>query len=296
MFFDWECLCARIQSTKINVPNNNAARDLLKLKSLALMFYLSLIGEMWGIIMALSDNGQYLRGIKLLRDQIASFSQYPFSLPAICTLETLVFHPRVTFLVGENGTGKSTFLEAVAVAYGFNPEGGTVNFNFSTRDSHSKLYKFLRLIKSAKKPRDGFFLRAESFYNLATNIEEIGDGLIDSYGGRSLHEQSHGESFFATFMNRFGGRGLYILDEPEAALSPVRQMSLISLIHDLVREDSQFIIATHSPIIMAYPDAAIFKLSANGFEAVRYEETEHYIIMKEFMNNREKMLKVLLTP
>lgn len=248
--------------------------------------------------MALNDNWQYLRSIELLRNEIKSFSQYPFSLPAICNLETLELHPRVTFIIGENGTGKSTFLEAIAVAWGFNPEGGTVNFNFHTRNSHSELYRFIRLVRSAKKPKDGFFLRAESFYNLATNIDELDNlgrkRLIDSYGGRSLHEQSHGESFFATFMNRFAGRGIYILDEPEAALSPLRQMSLISRIHELVRQDSQFIIATHSPIIMGYPDAAILQLSAKGFEAVQYEETEHYIVMKEFMNNREKMLKVLL--
>ena len=251
--------------------------------------------------MVLDNNWQYLRSIKLLRDKITSFSQYPFSLPAIYTLENLEFHPRVTFIVGENGTGKSTFLEAIAVAWGFNPEGGTVNFNFSTRESHSELYKYLRLVRSAKKPRDGFFLRAESFYNVASNIDELDEldlvsrkRLVDSYGGRSLHAQSHGESFFAIFMNRFGGRGLYILDEPEAALSPVRQMALISRIHDLVRQDSQFIIATHSPIIMGYPDAVILQLTTKGFETVQYEETEHYMVMKEFMNNREKMLKVLL--
>ncbi|MFA7468415.1 MAG: AAA family ATPase, partial [Desulfotomaculaceae bacterium] len=173
---------------------------------------------------------------------------------------------------------------------------GTFNFNFHTWNTHSELYKYLRLVISAQKPRDGFFLRAESFYNLATNIDELGQGLINSYGGLSLHEQSHGESFFATFMNRFGGRGLYILDEPEAALSPVRQMALVSRIHDLVRQDSQFIIATHSPIIMGYPDAAILQLAAGGFETVRYEETEHYMVMKEFVNNRDKMLKMLLKP
>jgi len=248
------------------------------------------------MIMVLDNKWQYLRSIKLLRDKIISFSQYPFSLPVICTLETLEFHPRVTFIVGENGTGKSTFLEAIAVAWGFNPEGGTINFNFHTWNTHSELYKYLRLVRSAQKPRDGFFLRAESFYNLATNIDELGQGLINSYGGLSLHEQSHGESFFATFMNRFGGRGLYILDEPEAALSPVRQMALVSRIHDLVRQDSQFIIATHSPIIMGYPDAAILQLAAGGFETVRYEETEHYMVMKEFVNNRDKMLKMLLKP
>lgn len=240
------------------------------------------------------DSGNYLRSVILLRDKVDSFSRYPFSLPAFRDLNTLDLHPRVTFIVGENGTGKSTLLEAIAVAWGFNPEGGTRNFNFSTRATHSDLFEYIRLVRGAKRPRDGFFLRAESFYNLATNIEELGQGLIDSYGGRSLHDQSHGESFFATFMNRFGGKGLYILDEPEAALSPSRQMAAISRIHDLVQQDSQFIIATHSPVIMAYPDATIFQLTGKGFDIVDYEETEHYMVTKEFLNNRKKMLRILM--
>lgn len=249
--------------------------------------------------MVLSGNGHYVRSIELLRDKIPSFSEYPLSLPAFSSLEALSFHPRVTFIVGENGTGKSTLLEAIAVAWGFNPEGGTRNFSFSTRASHSSLFEYIRLVRGVKKPRDGFFLRAESFYNLATNIEELDrEGgkyrLIDSYGGRSLHDLSHGESFFATFMNRFGGRGLYILDEPEAALSPSRQLAAVSMIHDLVRQGSQFIIATHSPVIMAYPDASIFQLSGKGFDVVDYEETEHYLVMKDFFNNRKKMLNILM--
>ncbi|QZY53836.1 AAA family ATPase [Crassaminicella profunda] len=248
--------------------------------------------------MKLSENNQYLRSIRLLRDEINSFSRYPFDLPIVNGLSTLTFHPRVTFVVGENGTGKSTLLEAIATSFGFNPEGGTKNFNFSSRDTHSELYEYIRLSKGIKRPKDGFFLRAESFYNLATNIEELdksggGPRIIDSYGGTSLHAQSHGESFFATFINRFSGRGLYILDEPEAALSPFRQMSMISRIHQLVQEESQFIIATHSPIIMAYPDAMILQVN-NGFKRVNYEETEHYQIMKQFMNNREKMLNILM--
>ncbi|HWQ61034.1 MAG TPA: AAA family ATPase, partial [Negativicutes bacterium] len=158
--------------------------------------------------MELSDT--YLRSIKLLREEIDSFDQYPFSLPIFRELDILEFHPQVTFIIGENGTGKSTLLEAVAIAWGFNPEGGTRNFTFSTRSSHSQLHEKIRLIRGAKKPKDGFFLRAESFYNLATQIDELGVGGY--YGGKSLHEQSHGEAFFATFMNRFKGNGLYILD------------------------------------------------------------------------------------
>lgn len=168
--------------------------------------------------MGLLECSQYLRSIQLNKDDIESFSKYPFCLPAIEKLSSLEFHPKVTFIVGENGSGKSTILEAIATAYGFNPEGGTINFNFSSMDTHSELYKYIKLVKGVKKPKNGFFLRAESFYNLATNIDElerVRPGLVSSYGGQSLHKQSHGESFFAVFMNRFGSNGLYILDEPE---------------------------------------------------------------------------------
>lgn len=172
----------------------------------------------------------------------------------------------VTFLVGENGSGKSTLLEAIAVSCGFNAEGGTRNFTFSTRATHSELGEYITVAKR-RYPRDGFFLRAESFYNVATNIDEMDEEpsfsprLIDSYGGVSLHSQSHGESFLALVQNRFGGEGLYLLDEPEAALSPTRQLTLLGEMHQLVERNSQFIIATHSPILMAYPGARIYELS-----------------------------------
>lgn len=246
------------------------------------------------------DARHYLREVRLLRDKISSFDSYPFSLPAVRNLDILALHPAVTFLIGENGSGKSTLLEAIAIAWGFNPEGGTRNFNFATRRSHSALHQCIRLSRGYRRPRDGFFLRAESFFNVATEIEHLdeapafGPPVIDSYGGQSLHEQSHGESFFALLMNRFGGNGLYILDEPEAALSPTRQMAMLSRLHELVKNDSQFIIATHSPIIMAYPDAQIFSLSVQGIASVSYEETEHFLVAKDFLNNREKMLRVLL--
>jgi len=248
----------------------------------------------------LSINSQYIRSVELNRDEIDSFDGYPFCLPAIYNMPDLVLNPKVSFIIGENGTGKSTLLEAIAVAYGFNAEGGTRNFNFESRSTHSKLYQYIRLIKGFKKPKDGFFLRAESFYNLATNIDELDKQLtarpriIDSYGGLSLHEQSHGESFFSVFINRFSGDGLYILDEPEAALSPSRQMSMITRIHELTEKGgSQFIIATHSPIIMAYPNSVIYEIK-DTFEVVKYEDTVHYQIMHTFMNNKEKMLKILM--
>ncbi|MBU3215797.1 AAA family ATPase [Clostridium estertheticum] len=240
---------------------------------------------------------QYLRRLELKRESVGSFSNYPFCLPTIKNLSSLDFHPKVTFIVGENGSGKSTILEAIAIACGFNPEGGTNNFNFSSMNTHSELYKYIKLVKGVKKPENGFFLRAESFYNLASNIDEIdregGPRLVSSYGGQSLHKQSHGESFFAVFMNRFGSNGLYILDEPEAALSPSRQMSMITRIHELVNMGSQFIISTHSPIIMAYPESTIYEIK-DKMEVVRYEETENYQITKNFINNRDKMLRILI--
>lgn len=244
-------------------------------------------------------SSHYVRGVSLKRDAIPSFGNYPFNLPSLKALDELTFHPKVTFLIGENGMGKSTLLEAVAVALGFNAEGGSFNFNFSTFDSHSELGNYVKVIKGIDRPSDGFFLRAESFYNVASNIEEMdseggGPRVIDSFGGRSLHEQSHGEAFFSTFLHRFRGKGIYILDEPEAALSPLRQMSMLTRIHDLVGEQSQFIIATHSPIIMAYPDSVIYEFTEEGITEKNLEETNHYRIMKQFFDDKKRMMHHLL--
>lgn len=243
----------------------------------------------------------YLRKVSLKRDEIASYEAYPFSIPAIRELYGLEFHSDVTFIVGENGCGKSTLLEAIAVAWGFNPEGGTVNFRFSTHSSHSDLHHYIRMVKSIHRPKDGFFLRAESFFNVASDIERMdaepsfGPPVINSYGGRSLHEQSHGESFLALVLKRFGGNGLYILDEPEAALSPTRQLAILRRIHQLVAAESQFIIATHSPILMAYPGAKIYLLDESGFTEVRYKDTEHFVVTRDFLSNPDRTLATLLS-
>lgn len=243
---------------------------------------------------------QYVREVKLRRERIASFDPYPFSLPGVRNLHSLDLHPAVTFIVGENGSGKSTLLEAMAVAWGFNPEGGTRNFQFQTRASHSPLHQYLLLVKGIKRPKDGFFLRAESFFNLGTDIERMdaepapAPPVINSYGGRSLHEQSHGESFFALLTKRFGGNGFYILDEPEAALSPARQLAMMSHIHQLAQKRSQFVIATHSPILMAYPNAWLYQITTEGLARIEYQQTEHYIVAKRFLSNTEAELQRLL--
>ena len=242
----------------------------------------------------------YLLRAELLWDRVENRSAFPFNLPAVSNLQEIEFHPKVTFLVGENGSGKSTLIEALAVAWGFNAEGGSRNFNFATFASHSGLHKALRLVKSIRRAKDGFFLRAESYFNLATNIEQLdaepspGPPIIDSFGGKSLHKQSHGESFFALLEYRFRGHGLYILDEPEAALSPSRQMSMLVRMHDLIAENSQFVIATHSPILMAYPDAWIYQIGPKGLDRIAYEDTEHFEVTRNFLNRHRQMIEQLL--
>jgi len=243
----------------------------------------------------------YLREIILRRADVPDFGRYPFVLPAVAHLTRLAFKRPVTFLIGENGSGKSTLLEAMAVLLRYNAEGGSRNFRFGTRESHSELHTYLRPVRGVARPRDGFFFRAESYYNFATEIERLdaepgpAPPIAPAYGPRALHEQSHGESFLALVQNRFRGNGLYLLDEPEAALSPTRQMSLLTRMHELVQASSQFIIATHSPIIMAYPDAWIYELSERGAERVEYDATDHVRLTRSFLDDRERFLRQLFS-
>lgn len=233
----------------------------------------------------------YLFSVGMRRDKPIDWERYPFSLPAIRHLDSIELHPAVTFFVGENGCGKSTLLEAIAVAWGFNREGGSRNFRFQTRSEHSSLNEYLRLSRGTHRARDGFFLRAESFFNVATEIDRL--DVVGSYGGRSLHEQSHGESFLALVMSRFNGQSFFILDEPEAALSPSRQLAMLVRINQLVEDRSQFIIATHSPILMAYPNASIYEFSEDGLRRAAYEDTEHYLVTKRFLNDSKRQLDIL---
>lgn len=219
---------------------------------------------------------------------------YHFTVPAIRQLreQELLFHPKVTFLVGENGSGKSTLIESLAEKLGFSMDGGTRSTNMAQHVYRSPLSPALTLTRTHLRPMDGFFLRAESYYNFATLLDEENDGTW-SYGGKSLHDQSHGEAFLATLNHRLGGNGVYLFDEPESALSPQRQLSLLARMHDLAGEFSQFVIATHSPILMAYPEAWIYQFGPDGFERVEYEDTDHFQITRLFLQDRHTMMKRL---
>lgn len=226
---------------------------------------------------------------------------YLKKLPAVRFLERqpLEFKKRVSIFSGENGSGKSTLLEGIAAAFGFNPEGGSLNYSFETRATHSELYGHL-LLSKLLRPRDGFFLRAESFYNAASYLESLDEipcgapPVLGAYGGVSLHKMSHGESFLRLVQKRFSGNGLYILDEPEAALSPMNTLTLICEIKRLADEGSQFIIATHSPMLMALPDAELFYISGGDIKSISYKDTLHWQITAEFIGNPERTLSRLL--
>lgn len=237
----------------------------------------------------------FLSGVSLDRQAVDSFVAYPFSLPIAHHLanETLDLHPQVTFLVGENGTGKSTLLEAIAVKWGFPAEGGSKNVRIQTHEMETKLADALILHRGQMRPDDGFFLRAESFFNYASEMDrEAHDTRY--YGGKSLHAQSHGEVFFNLLMRRFFGGGFYLLDEPEAALSPMRQMAMLTRLKQLNATGSQFIIATHSPILMAYPHAKIIQFTEDEIREVAYQETEHFFVTQQFLASPERMLRTLL--
>lgn len=240
---------------------------------------------------------EYLK--EIYKINIEDFEEYSYlrNIPSLKNFQGIKIHKPVTFFVGENGSGKSTLLEGIAIALGLNPEGGSKNFNFATKETHSELGKLLEIARGSRREEDGFFLRAESFYNLATEVEELASSgftnFYDSYGGKSLHDQSHGESFRSLILNRFRPRGIYLLDEPEAALSPTSQMSLLCIIDELVKKDTQFIIASHSPIILAYPNADIYEFSEVGIEKKSYKETESYSVTKAFLDDPERMMNFL---
>ena len=233
-----------------------------------------------------------LRSVVLKRDDVADFGAYPFAIPAIRALNELALDPHVTLFSGENGSGKSTLIEAIAVAARFNPEGGSRHMTISTRPSHSELHRHLRLVRGTRRIRNGYFLRAESFFNVATAVDENPHALR-SHGGASLHERSHGESFITLVTNRFGPNGLYILDEPEAALSLRGTLALMRRMHDLVAEGSQFIVSTHSPVLLGYPSAKIYVLSEDGIAERRYEDTDVVTLTRSFLEDRDAFLRHL---
>lgn len=235
-------------------------------------------------------NNQFIQKIFINWDEIGPCS-YLRQIEAIKNLQMLEFISPITFFVGENGTGKSTLLEAIAVAYGFNPEGGTKNYSFSTYDSHSELYDAIRISRGFQRAGTGYFLRAESFYNVATKEMDYADLAHPS---QKYHEKSHGESFLAMVQKHLRPHGMYIFDEPEAALSPQRQLTLLMEIYECARQGSQFIIATHSPILLGIPGAQILTFDDGIIHPCEYEDTDSYQITEMFINNRKHLLTRLL--
>lgn len=234
----------------------------------------------------------YLKSCKVLQDTIPNKQAYPFNIPSLQDLHELEFPTNVTFFVGENGSGKSTLLEAIADRCDFNTAGGGRQNLYEVHKAESSLGEYIRL-SWLPKISNGFFLRSETFYQFASHIDLIEDPRrYNAFGGKSLHHQSHGESFLALFMNRFKGKAIYLLDEPEAALSPTRQLSLLKIMKDLEHE-AQFIIATHSPILLGYPNATIYSFDQGEIESIRYEDTIHYIVTKRFLNAPQSILREL---
>lgn len=245
------------------------------------------------IYMNIDGQNIFLRAIRN-EHKASDDDGYPFNLPVVRELSTLEFHKSVTYIVGENGSGKSTLLEAMAALLGMNPEGGSKNFRFSTMPTHSRLHEELRAIRADVSYRNAFFFRAESFYNVATEVDRLGPDLLKSYGGVSLHKQSHGESFMALFNHRLKSRGLYFFDEPEAALSYINQLRFLIWMKEAVTAGSQIIIATHSPVILAYPDADILVVEDGKLKNTSYEDCYIYKDMKSFILNKDGIVKELL--
>lgn len=233
----------------------------------------------------------YLQKVIYKKDKVDN-TEYPHSIESIQNVSEIEFTTPVTYIIGENGAGKSTLIEGIAVAMGLNAEGGNKNTTFKTKETHSDLYKYLKTIKGAIRPKNWYFLRAESFYNVASLMDEV--GYLGSYGGKSLHKQSHGESFMSVLSNKLKGQGFYMFDEPEAALSPQRQLEALIEFDRLVKSGSQLIITTHSPILMGYPNSRILLLTDDGLEEIDYEDTEHYQVTRNFLNRREMMISALL--
>jgi len=237
-----------------------------------------------------------LKSVKLLRERVARWDEYPFSIPSVRSLETLELKSPVCFFVGENGTGKSTLLEAIAAHYGFGREGGNRNFFVETTPSVRSIDPLTKALRLAFTTRtgSGFYLRAESFFNVASHVDAV--GVTDAYGGKSLHDLSHGESFLSLMQHRFNRTGFYVMDEPESALSPQRQLSFLVLLHDLVDRDncnSQFLIATHSPILLAYPGAQIFSFDDGRIHEISYKESQPFQLVGRFMAAPEQYIKAL---
>jgi predicted ATPase len=246
------------------------------------------------------SNEPLVRAVELQPTEGASATNgHPWNVPALRGLEQgLPLHPKVTYLVGENGSGKSTILEGIAVAAGLNAEGGTSNFSYETRESHSSLWESLKLVRGARRPRTDFFLRAESLFTSATYLDEMSRDepqTLNGYGGVSLHERSHGESFLAVMLERFGADGFYVMDEPEAALSAQNCLTCLRRIHELVNAGSQFIIATHSPIILAYPESTIYECWDEGIREIHYEDATAVRLTQAFLGARDRFLHELLS-